>query len=216
GNLCFEVHISSLGCDSGTFTAEAQPIIASVKIGSDTGATLETVALALGGGPDPLGWKSHALVAGVMLHVANPTRPAEARRFYEAALRLGGETIPPLDIYDIEAGIAIAWLQKDRGVEAIPHLERAISAIRSIPGTSGDSDATNPQNLLDEALYNLVCARSLAGDTEAACAGARELLTPLDAGHRRAKLKDLKKDKQTRAMIRSDCYDHLLTELGLD
>lgn len=215
-NLCFEVHISSLGCDSGTFTAEALPIVASVKIGPDTGATLETVALALGGGPDPVGWKSHELLGGIRLHGAKPSRPGDARRFYEAALRLGSASIPPLELYDIEAGIAITWLEEHKGIEAIPHLERAISAIRSDSGTDGDSDATPRQNLLDEALYNLVCAHSLAGNPEAACSSARELLSPMDQEHRRAKLKQLRKDDDTTTLLKSDCYDHLLTDLGLD
>ncbi len=127
GRLCFELHISAIMCDSGAFARQAKPILESVGIGPDTGATLETVDLALRGGPDPLGWEAHMLVAGIYLHRIDPPDPARARSFYDTALRLGKESIPMTALYVIEEGIGIAWLMEDRGAEAIPHLERALT-----------------------------------------------------------------------------------------
>lgn len=214
GELCFEIHLSSIQCPS--FTEQARPILDSVRIGPDTGATLETVSLALEGGPDPLGWESHQLVGGLYLHKAEPRNPARARRFYDAALRIGGEAILQENRYLIEAGNGIAWLMQDKGAEAIPHLERALGAARAMPDIESEPKPSTKDDAVKETLYNLACAHSLAGNTSAACDRAREHLETMNEAERNASLKDYRKDKQLKALRKSVCFKTLLKDLFPD
>lgn len=228
GNLCFELHMSSAECDTAPFVRQAKSILESVRIGEDTGATLETVNIALHGGPDPLGWESHMLAGGVVLHLSKPPDPERARRLYEAALRMGGEAIPALARYYIEAGIGLAWLQEDKGVEAIAPLERGLKAARQMPETEVPPEAAlskpgveapkppSKSASIEETIDNLMCAHSLAGNIDDACAYAREVLTPLDPKRRKEKLDQYRKDKQVRRLLKSECYRALLEELKSD
>ncbi len=85
-----------------------------------------------------------------------------------------------------------------------------------MPQEGGGSGSPSRQESLDETISNLICAHTLAGNSSEACDRARELLTPLDASARHEKVREFRKDKQLKKFLKSDCYELLEDELGLD
>ena len=199
---CFELHASSLACDG--FARVAMPILQSVEISEDTGATLETVTIAMRDGGDPRDWQLHGAVGGIYLHKAEPAEPELARRFYLSALKLGGSLIGPKDLWLLEEGVGLSWLMQDEGVPGIPHLARALEMAKSTPELG---------EVISESTYNLVCALTIAGEIEAACDRCRELLGPLDTVRRESMIKEIDADKQLDNLRKSACYTSILDDL---
>ncbi len=211
---CFELHVSSMDCSG--FAAQAMPILQSVKISEDTGATIETVALAKRTGGDPRSWHMHLAMAGLIFYgkgLGDPKAPesgklndpGRARRFYESALRLGGDDIPPSDLWLIEEGIGISWLRQEDGQHALSHLERALVTARM------PADARIP---VWETLYNLACAHTLAGDLEAACGRLREMFSGLGPERWASEMKTIRDDRQLKPLRKADCFKALASEFG--
>ena len=206
-DVCFELRVSS-GDGCRAFPSKAMAILRSVRIGRDTGATLETVEFAKRRGGDPRDWRLHVLAAEAYLHDEAHRNPARARRFYTSALRLGGSRIPAADRLAIEQGLGLAWLAEDEGHEAIPHLARALQAARRARGVA-------PAERVQETLYALATAHAMEGKVEEACGFARTWLQEQSASEQKQAAKRIRKDPQMTALNGSDCYQSVLADLGL-
>ena len=197
-DTCFELHISSVGCDD--FGGRALPILKSVKLGPDRGVTVETVALASTQGRHPTDWEIHLAAASHYLHQAEPPVPERARRFFSSTIELAGEELDDEHRWIIEEGIGIAWLMEDDGDAAIPPLSRALELARAQP----DRD-----QMLSSTLYNLSCAYSLTGDVEQACVLIGELLSTQPDDERKESLKEIRQDPQLKAVRKAACFKAL-------
>jgi hypothetical protein len=202
-DVCFELHVSSTSCDD--FKVLAMPVLESVRLSPDRGATPETVYLARKSGGDPGDWKLHTFVAGQYLHAVKPPVLARARRFYESAQYLAGSQLDAQNRWLIEEGIGLAWLFEDNGEKALPFLSRALEVARS----------SKEQNRLSSTLYNLACAHSLQGNTKQACGYLSEALSVQDEKAKQPIMKQIVEDKQLLAVRSSECYRELALKHGL-
>ena len=200
-DLCFEIHISAMNCD--VFETRALPIIQSIALSEDTGATLETVALASEFGGQPGDWGLHLMAASVYLHDEEEVKPELARRFYGSALERGGEEMNDYQRWIAEEGIALALLAEDKGAEAIYHLQQALQL------ASSWSNASERAGLREETLFNLACAHPLAGNSAEACSSLQELLRTIPPGSQTDQVRDIETDPQLSAVRASECYQKL-------
>lgn len=207
GDLCFELHISG-GEPCPGFREKAVAILRSVRIAKETGATLETVELAKRKGGDARDWRLHMLVAEAYLRDEDHRNPARARRFYASALRLGGKRVPLVDRFAIEQGIGLAWLAEDDGREAIPYLMRALQAAHR----AGNG---LPPEQARAVYYGLASAHAVEGDIEESCGYAREWFKAQDASDLKPAARRIRRDPQMEPLSGSDCYQGVLTDLGL-
>ena len=204
----------------GGFPGKAMGILRSVRVGRDTGATLETVEFAKRKGGDPRDWRLHLMVAQAYLRDEDHRNPARARRFYESALQIGGPRLKEVDRLAIEQGLGLTWLAEENGREAIPHLERALQLARlaeqgarrrgsedEAPGGTGDRQR--------EAIYALASAQAMSGNVAASCGYARRWLQAQDVSELKPAAKKIRKDPQMEALTGSECYQALLSDLGL-
>ena len=200
-DICFELHVSSPNCS--TFRILAVPILESVRLSPDNGATQETVILARKTGKLPDDWKIHMMAASLYLY-SKPSRPDRARRFYMSALDRAGSDLDPKSQWAIQEGIALAWLAEDDGEKALPYLVRALEVNeRNYP-------APGPRG---ETLFNLACARALMGETEKACAQLAECLSVQDAAGKERTLERMRSDRQLASVRDCECYRALMATL---
>jgi hypothetical protein len=197
-DLCFELHVSSGNC--GDFPVTVAPILQSVHLSEDTGATLETVSLAKQSQGDPRDWRLHMAVAGYYLHTAKPNNPSRARRFYLSALKQAPAEIEANDRWLIEEGVGLSWLMQDQGGPALAPLERGLEIARR-GGT--------PPEALPESLYNLGCAHALTGDFEKACGYLESYLGPSGSAGQSSRMSEIQKDKQLKALTKQPCFKKL-------
>jgi hypothetical protein len=207
-DLCFTLRVSA-GEECQVFPKRAMSILHSVHLLADTGATLETAEFAKRRGGDARDWKLHLLVAEAYMHDESHRNPERARRFYASALRLAGPRMKAPDRLNAEQGIGLTWLAEDNGEEAIPHLERALHASKRTGGAAPQSPHES------ETLYALASAHALEGDVDAACLLARTWLQAQASSDLKAAAKRIRKDPQMEALSGSDCYQTLLSDLGL-
>jgi len=206
-DLCFTLRVSGSE-ECRIFPKRATAILHSVRMLADTGATLETAEFAKRRGGDPRDWKLHLLAAEAYMHDEAHRNPERARRFYASALKLAGPRMRPPERLNAEQGIGLSWLAEDNGQEAVPHLERALHAEKR----SGWAVSPAHQS---ETLYALASANALKGDLDAACGFARTWLQGQAPSDLKGAAKRIRKDPQMEALSGSDCYQTLLTELGL-
>jgi hypothetical protein len=201
GRYCFELHISSVSCPS--FPEQAVPILRSVTIGPDTGATLETVELARTMGGRPGDWRLHTIVAKryseeKSWHAAVP--------FYRYALAAGAESIPPPDRVDLLFGLGDALVRPEESRrEGIDLLRKALE----------EADQLGDTARARSALFALAWSVALSDDRDGSCARARELLSPLGKKERNNFVREIRENWPCHALHQSDCYRALLEELGL-
>lgn len=218
GEHCFELHVSAVECGE-PFDGQAMPILRSVRILEDTGATLETVSLALRFGGDPRDWDTH--LAAATMYLYQDDKPERARRFYESALRLGGDEQESHLLWGIHEGIGLSWLMQDQGREALEPLRLALADARAAkePVLPEDWEGPRPtpvSGMIEETLTNLACAHSLIGEIDEACRFAREALAAVPPEARPSSVEEMRKDKQLKPLRKSACFKGLLRELGLD
>ena len=169
----------------------------------DTGATLETVALASEFGGQPGDWGLHLMAASLYLHDEEEVKPELARRFYGSALERGGEEMNDYQRWIAEEGIALALLAEDKGAEAIYHLQQALQL------ASSWSNESERAGLREETLFNLACAHSLAGNSAEACSSLQELLRTIPPGSQTDQVRAIETDPQLSAVRASECYQKL-------
>ncbi len=200
-DLCFEVHVSAVECEG--FAAAALPIVQSVQLSGDTGATPETVALSRSQGGKPGDWEVHMVAAGLYLHNEQVRNPARARRFYRSALERGGDGMDEPMRWLALSGTGISWLMEDVGEEAIPALEAALAVVESSSNTGLRGEAYS------ETHFNLACAYSIVGELEAGCAALRSYLDTGPAEMRAGKREKVEQDPQLASLRNSECYQAL-------
>ncbi len=201
GHYCFELHISAIACAS--FTEQAMPIVRSVTIGPDTGATHETILMARLTGAPHNSYRVHAAVAK---DYSNRKFWASAVPFYRSALALGGESISDTDRIDLQVGLGDALIRpNDSRAEGIGFLEQALQSAQKI------GDAARVRTVL----FPLSWGLALTGDTENACARVRALLEPLNGKDRKEYVREIRDTWPCHALHRAKCYKELLATLDL-
>lgn len=199
-DICLELHVSSINCTN--FKALAIPILASVHIIPDNGATPETVAIARKIGSVPGDWKVHMKVADIYLY-SNQPLPERARHFYESALKRARSNIDEQGKWHIEEGIGLAWLTEDNGKKALPYFLKAL-------------DAAQKGNLVNharsETFYNIACAYSLMGETQKACEALNVSLSIQDTAGKVRTIKQAQDDKNLTSIHNTKCYLSLIKE----
>lgn len=197
--ICFELHVSSIGCPG--FRSLAMPILQSVRLSPDNGATHETVAIARKGGLDPGDWKTYMLVGGLYLH-GKPRVLDRARRFYAIALMKAGSGIDPKSEWYIQEGIGLAWLLENNPAMALHPLLRAKDITEK---------GYREPKARSETLYNIACTHALLGQREAACSALAESMSGMGAEWKAQQLERIKEDNQLTSLRGSSCY-RTLTE----
>ena len=200
-DICFELHVSSVNCTN--FKDLAIPILESVRIFPDNGATHETVMLARKLGKDPGDWRIHLAVAGVHLY-AKPPRNVQARRFYTSALQRAGTELDTKSEWIIQEGIALAWLFEDNGEKALPYLMRALEITNKGYVTPAERSET---------FTNIACAYALMGEIEKSCnelSKALAVLSTVSPSNKERALEEIRTDKQLASVRNSECYRSLM------
>lgn len=193
GETCLELHVSALDCQG--FAGIATPVLESLVFEPPPEVNLETVAMAVIRRLEPDHWQVHLALAGLHLH-NQPPNPARARRYYQNVLRLSRGDASFDEAWAVHEGIGLTWLDEDDGTSAIAPLSKAVELVR------GDASASTK---LEESLYNLACAYSLAGEMESACRTAGQLVDGLSGKQRRRQLKNMRGDPQLRALREAGC-----------
>ncbi len=200
GETCYEVHISSFNCE--VFRQLAFPIMHSVRIPEASEISLETVSFARALGVDPHHWMVRFALAAHYLFDSEPPIPGRARRFYEDALRLGGEEVDLEAQSLIDLGIGVSWLMENEGANAIPYFESVVVIARENPSMS---------QRLDESLFQLASAYSLAGDPASACDQLADVLERQPRSERQKTMSMIRKDQQLTAVREAECFQSLKT-----
>jgi hypothetical protein len=222
---CFELHVSAIAC--ADFDRQSMPILRSVRIGPETGATVETTRLALARGGDPRDWKHHytaamgflfsadqrfwqfggAKEAGVKLTVEVPPPDAvAARRHLEAALTLGGVSIAPAARVAIHLYLGQTYVLEEDTLGELRHSEAALELAREV-----DVHA----ELLERLILDVALTRVEADREEAACDLIREHFLGMEADERKRKAADVRREKDLKRLRKAACYKALVKELDL-
>jgi len=200
-DTCLELHVSSINCTN--FKELAMPILESVRIKPDNGATPETVAIArLSHKQDvmPGDWQVHLMVGDKYLYAKQPM-PDRARHFYESALERAGSSIDERGRWHLQEGIGLAWLAENNGKNALPYFIKALDAVNK--GTLGTDSRW-------ETFYNLACAYSLIGETKKACKSLNDSLSIQNTTDKEKTIKRMQDDEQLKSIHNSECYLSLI------
>jgi tetratricopeptide (TPR) repeat protein len=201
GDSCLELHLSSVNCSN--FKELAMPILESVRITPDNGATPETVAIARLSskmGDRPGDWQIHMIVGDKYLYAKQPM-PDRARHFYESALKRGGSSIDEGGRWQLQEGIGLAWLAENNGKNALSYFIKALDAVDK--GNLGTGRRS-------ETFYNMACAYSLIGETKKACKSLNDSLSIQDTADKEKTIKQMQDDEQFKSIHNAECYLSLL------
>jgi hypothetical protein len=204
-DTCLDLHVSSINCNN--FKELAMPILESVRITPDNGATPETVAIARLSSKmnsRPGDWQVHMIVGDKYLYAKQPM-PDRARHFYESALKRAGSSIDEGGRWQLQEGIGLAWLSENSGKNALPYFIKALDAVDK--GNLGIGRRS-------ETFYNMACAYSLAGETKKACKALDDSLSIQDTAGKEKTIKQMQDDEQLKSIHNSECYLSLLKAFG--